>query len=49
MWIELGRSLGIELEYLFATMAEAALPDPLWQPEEPSNPIIQESSPPSQH
>lgn len=32
MWVQLGRSLGVELEYLFAVMAEAAMPDQLWQP-----------------
>ncbi len=32
MWSQLGRSLSLELEYLFATMAEAAMPDPLWRP-----------------
>lgn len=34
MWVELGRSLGVELEYLFTIMAEAAMPDQLWQPAE---------------
>ena len=29
---QLSRSLSLELEYLFATMAEAALPDQLWLP-----------------
>lgn len=32
MWSQLSRSLSLELEYLFATMAEAALPDQLWLP-----------------
>jgi hypothetical protein len=45
MWQELGRSLGVELEYLFILMAEAAMPDQLWQPE-----IIQPThTPPIQH
>lgn len=32
MWSQFSRNLSLELEYLFTLMAEAALPDQLWQP-----------------
>ncbi|MEY4589574.1 MAG: hypothetical protein RL497_1650 [Pseudomonadota bacterium] len=47
MWVELGRSLGVELEYLFAVIAEAAMPDQLLQPAEISHSSQAEPTPPS--
>ena len=52
MWVEFGRSLGEEIEFLFAVLAEAAMPDPLWQPEIPTHThgsSATDSTPPVQH
>ena len=49
MWSKLSCSLKDELEYLFAAMAEAALPDQLWLPTQLASASSTQAPKPAQH